>query len=313
MNKPLLPVEEDLTTQQREDCMKCIDQELKLLQSECQKVNAMYNKPTDLASFREQLTQQQAFTPKLKAFLKKEFSKRHEEILELAQEATHSALNWHEQVKKQEEVAVDRAELDHQPNTHHISSLLRGHTGQHSQQHPQAISLTRPNRRADIARSEEEMDRIIQSLIEQDRDNPETRWLATAAVPPNQFAASSKCLFHDTYSDYNRAITSPNGVPENTLDWFEGVWSDAEERVFIEKYAQSPKDFRRIAAALPFKTTAQCIRFYYKSKRRFNLKALVGAMHSGSSISGSTSSISSRKRSSVISFDDQVEAGKRIK
>lgn len=277
-----------------------VEGELRAIQNADMPCEILYKEPTDLASFRQLLIDNAAFAPKLKSFLSRRFKARFDVLKRLAAKQKEESEAWNLKVKKQEEHAADRSELDHQPSTHHISTLLTKPSPSSSTAGPG--TMARPsNRRADVVRSEEEMNRVIQSLIEQERDNPETRWLATAATVNVQLAASSKCLFNDVYIDLNRQITDtcPYLVPET-------VWSEQEERLFVDRYLQFPKDFRKIAAGFPFKTTSQCVRFYYKNKHRLQLKSLL--LQTASSVSGS--SASSRKRSQV---DDYPSGGKKVK
>ncbi len=52
-------------------------------------------------------------------------------------------------------------------------------------------------------------------------------------------------------------------------------WSDEEKKTFIELFLQFPKNFARISAALPLKSTEQCVQFYYLNKQRYRLKQMV--------------------------------------
>jgi hypothetical protein len=45
------------------------------------------------------------------------------------------------------------------------------------------------------------------------------------------------------------------------------IWSDMEKCVFLDRFLQFPKDFRRIASFLKNKTTKDCVAFYYDSKQ----------------------------------------------
>lgn len=45
------------------------------------------------------------------------------------------------------------------------------------------------------------------------------------------------------------------------------VWTDMEKCIFLDRFLQFPKDFRRIASFLRNKTTKDCIAFYYDSKQ----------------------------------------------
>ena len=52
-------------------------------------------------------------------------------------------------------------------------------------------------------------------------------------------------------------------------------WSDMEKCIFIDKFMQYPKNFSKIAAYLTYRSTSDCIRFYYDSKKVINFKALL--------------------------------------
>lgn len=45
------------------------------------------------------------------------------------------------------------------------------------------------------------------------------------------------------------------------------AWTDMEKCIFLDRFLQFPKDFRRIASFLKNKTTRDCIAFYYNSKQ----------------------------------------------
>jgi hypothetical protein len=55
------------------------------------------------------------------------------------------------------------------------------------------------------------------------------------------------------------------------------VWTEKEVRKFLEKFAEHPKQFRKIAKDLPGKTVKDLIEFYYLKKFELNLKE-VGAL-----------------------------------
>ena len=52
-------------------------------------------------------------------------------------------------------------------------------------------------------------------------------------------------------------------------------WSDIEKAIFVDKFCQWPKNFRKIAGYLRNKTTGNCIAFYYASKKFINYKLLL--------------------------------------
>jgi hypothetical protein len=50
-------------------------------------------------------------------------------------------------------------------------------------------------------------------------------------------------------------------------------WSDMEKCIFLDKFLQHPKDFRKIASYLRNKSVRDCIAFYYDSKQSVPYKA----------------------------------------
>jgi hypothetical protein len=45
------------------------------------------------------------------------------------------------------------------------------------------------------------------------------------------------------------------------------IWTDMEKCIFLDRFLQFPKDFRRIASFLRNKSTKDCVAFYYDSKQ----------------------------------------------
>ena len=54
---------------------------------------------------------------------------------------------------------------------------------------------------------------------------------------------------------------------------FTSIWSDMEKCIFLDRFLQFPKDFRKISTFLRNKNTKDCVRFYYDSKQHVPYKA----------------------------------------
>lgn len=52
-------------------------------------------------------------------------------------------------------------------------------------------------------------------------------------------------------------------------------WTDEEKAIFTRSFVDNPKKFSVIAENLPNKTTAQCVQYYYLSKKKINYKSMV--------------------------------------
>ena len=124
-------------------------------------------------------------------------------------------------------------------------------------------------------RSEAEFLEILATLEHQDMQDPARRAARTAAVEPNM----------DIHVDGRRrpaaSVDDDNVFVADSKRFFcsnfdPDVWSEAERAVFARRYALYPKQFGRIAAGLPDKTTPQCVSYYYLHKHipGYDFKAL---------------------------------------
>ena len=52
-------------------------------------------------------------------------------------------------------------------------------------------------------------------------------------------------------------------------------WSDIEKCIFLDRFTQYPKNFKKIGSFLRNKTTSDCVEFYYNSKKFVNYKLLL--------------------------------------
>ena len=125
--------------------------------------------------------------------------------------------------------------------------------------------------RGDIVRSEAELELVMLQLAEEERINPDRRFLTTLAdIPP---------MILDEDSMRSEIFFSVNGLMDNCDKLLESKirvwWREEEEKIFIEKYLEFPKSFGRIASYLHGKTAEDCVEFYYRNKKRLNLKRLV--------------------------------------
>lgn len=72
------------------------------------------------------------------------------------------------------------------------------------------------------------------------------------------------------FYDMNRFVEDP--VAEHLAYKRRLVWTDAEIKIFLERYAQHPREFKRIAASLPSKCVKDVIEFYDIHRIDLNLK-----------------------------------------
>ncbi|CBQ70382.1 conserved hypothetical protein [Sporisorium reilianum SRZ2] len=118
----------------------------------------------------------------------------------------------------------------------------------------------------DAVRSEAEFLEILASLENADMQDPNMRAARTTATAPDMYInPDSDRLMKLRYDDVNGFVADPLAF---YLDEFDpDVWSEEEKAIFARRYALWPKQFGKIAQALPHKTPAQCVRYYYLNKK----------------------------------------------
>lgn len=75
------------------------------------------------------------------------------------------------------------------------------------------------------------------------------------------------------YDSKNGLIPDP--MAEYKVNKNINIWTDHEKDIFREKYLQHPKNFVLIGSYLEKKTVADCIHYYYSTKKKENYKAQV--------------------------------------
>jgi hypothetical protein len=118
-------------------------------------------------------------------------------------------------------------------------------------------------RRGNEVRSEYEQEQIIQEIAA--KEALEKRIEFGGSELPRQVGRFEKSLrgeFIRTFTDQRMDIMEQEREFANT-----NVWTDMEKAIFLDRFLQFPKDFKKIASFLRSKTTKDCVRFYYDSKQ----------------------------------------------
>lgn len=122
---------------------------------------------------------------------------------------------------------------------------------------------------SDAVRSEAELEQILSQLREEEAQDPSRRYVRTLA-PFTAMIIDKKERLKQHFLDNNGVIEDMKEAERRRKD--ANPWVEEERRIFLEKYLQFPKRFRKIAEFLPNKTTGDVIAFYYLNKRALNLK-----------------------------------------
>ncbi|XP_067823976.1 nuclear receptor corepressor 1 isoform X2 [Heptranchias perlo] len=121
---------------------------------------------------------------------------------------------------------------------------------------------------ATIARSEHEISEIIDGLSEQENNEKQMRQLSV--IPPMMYDTEQRRV---KFLNMNGLMEDPMRVYKERQ--FMNVWSEHEKEIFKEKFVQHPKNFGLIASYLERKCVADCVLYYYLTKKNENYKNLV--------------------------------------
>lgn len=120
-------------------------------------------------------------------------------------------------------------------------------------------------------RSEAELEEIMDGLQEQ--ENEERKMRSYAVVPPILAEVRDVQRRRPRYLNRNSLVEDLSA--EYKERQMHNVWSDAEKEIFREKYLQHPKNFGLIASCLERKSVADCVQYYYLTKKSENYKQLL--------------------------------------
>lgn len=131
----------------------------------------------------------------------------------------------------------------------------------------------RVNRRrggvADVVNSDEELNQAIARSLREDELNPITLAHKTLATVPDMLPEAERRV---RYDDENDLVKDPLVFYD-----FAGtqgpIWTAEEREVFRRAYPNSAKQFGKIANKLPNKTVADCVQYYYRTKKELDWKS----------------------------------------
>ena len=113
---------------------------------------------------------------------------------------------------------------------------------------------------------DEALAKALKAIEEMMESDPTQRALKTEATIPDMELDPD--IWRLAYDDENALVADPLAFYGHGVGEAPGEWTDEEERKFRKLYAAYPKQFGEIARGLPNKTTAQCVKHYYLTKKK---------------------------------------------
>lgn len=248
----------------------------------------LYNQPFDTPVYHENREKFKNFKPKLIHYLKRRHLERKAREKHLTENYEKLMQEWLKKLEKRESNPTKKAK------DNKTKEFFEKQFPELKKQFQDKERLSRAGQR--VIRSDAEMSDILLGIQEQELEDQKMR--SYAVVPP--------ILFDPKIRRYK--FINNNGLVENPLEEYKelqmvNIWTTQEKEIFREKFLEHPKNFGLIASYLERKTVAECVQYYYLSKKRENYKQLL-RRH----VRKRTRKLDSRSISSLIS---QIKSNRR--
>uniref|UniRef100_A0A7N5ZYF1 Nuclear receptor corepressor 2 n=1 Tax=Anabas testudineus TaxID=64144 RepID=A0A7N5ZYF1_ANATE len=228
----------------------------------------LYNQPSDTKQYHENIKINQAMRKKLILYFKRRNHARKQWEQKFCQRYDQLMEAWEKKVER----------IENNPRRRAKESKVREYYEKQfpeirKQRELQERMQSRVGQRgggltSSAARSEHEVSEIIDGISE--HENTEKQMRQLAVIPPMLFDAEQQRI----------KFINMNGLMDDPLKVYKdrqvmNMWSEQEKDTFREKFIQHPKNFGLIASFLERKTVAECVLFYYLTKKNENYKNIV--------------------------------------
>lgn len=119
-------------------------------------------------------------------------------------------------------------------------------------------------------RSDAELEEIMDGLQHQELEDKKMR--SYVVIPPIMYT-EKEFKNHIRFDNRNGYLQDPMALYKEIRNV--NIWTEGEKEIFREKYLMNPKKFGIIAQYLERKSIADCIHYYYLSKKHENYKQLL--------------------------------------
>ncbi|XP_029467150.1 nuclear receptor corepressor 1 isoform X5 [Rhinatrema bivittatum] len=227
----------------------------------------LYNQPSDTKVYHENIKTNQVMRKKLILFFKRRNHARKQREQKICQRYDQLMEAWEKKVDRIENNPRRKAK-ETKTREYYEKQFPEIRKQREQQERFQRVGQRGAGLSATIARSEHEISEIIDGLSEQENHEKQMRQLSV--IPPMMFDAEQRRV---KFINMNGLMEDPMKVYKDRQ--FMNVWTDHEKEIFKEKFVQHPKNFGLIASYLERKNVADCVLYYYLTKKNENYKALV--------------------------------------
>ncbi|XP_038153535.1 nuclear receptor corepressor 1 isoform X2 [Cyprinodon tularosa] len=227
----------------------------------------LYNQPSDTKVYHDNIKTNQVMRKKLILFFKRRNHARKQREQKICQRYDQLMEAWEKKVERMENNPRRKAK-ESRTREYYERQFPEIRKQREQQERFQRVGQRGTGLSATIARSEHEISEIIDGLSEQENNEKQMRQLSV--IPPMMYDSEQRRV---KFINMNGLMDDPMKVFKARQ--FMNVWTEHEKEIFKEKFMQHPKNFGLIASYLERKCVADCVLFYYLTKKNQNYKALV--------------------------------------
>ncbi|XP_041864022.1 nuclear receptor corepressor 1 isoform X2 [Melanotaenia boesemani] len=227
----------------------------------------LYNQPSDTKVYHDNIKTNQVMRKKLILFFKRRNHARKQREQKICQRYDQLMEAWEKKVERMENNPRRKAK-ESRTREYYERQFPEIRKQREQQERFQRVGQRGTGLSATIARSEHEISEIIDGLSEQENNEKQMRQLSV--IPPMMYDSEQRRV---KFINMNGLMDDPMKVYKARQ--FMNVWTEHEREIFKEKFIQHPKNFGLIASYLERKSVADCVLFYYLTKKNQNYKTLV--------------------------------------
>lgn len=218
-----------------------------------------YNQPSDTLIYHENQAKFKTFKTKLVEIFKKRSEEKRARESYLTETYDTLMKEWLKKLEKKDSNPTKKSK---------DNKMREFFEKQFPELRKQREDRERLSRAGQRIRSDADLEDILDGLQEQEMEDKKMR--SYAVIPP---------IIHDSrHKKY--LFVNKNGIVEDPLREHKerslaNVWTDDERDTYREKYLLYPKNFGLISSYLERKTVADCVQYYYLSKKSENYRQLL--------------------------------------
>ena len=242
---------------------------------------ALYTEPSETPFFAQTEEHHKLLEPLIKEYVRDTQTRLNNHFTELAEEYEYRRRLYQEWQKQRRSLMSEAQRKPASaliPRQTNMMILESGGSRPPQPPPPPTTATSNPYRRArrnNEVRSEYEQEQIIAELAAKEAMDKKIAFGGSAL--PRQIGQVERKLVPQFIQTFTSQKIDLEQLERDIV--ITNTWSDMEKCIFLDRFMQHPKDFRKIASFLRNKTAQDCVAYYYDSKKtvpyKFALKEFV--------------------------------------